>query len=347
MAGAKAKGKVLLVGSVNLPSVADVFKTAGKILGPRLERIPDGEPGARSGWITFNYGGLRVHRAFEPDLDAGLHTGVTLLRLRRDAKDSDLFFGELGYAREAKGSYIDFKAAQKAGTIPRGCKFQVCLPTPFAVTVAFISAASQPTAEKMYEAAMLREIKQLAASIPHRDLSIQLDICHDMIAWDGRFAFTGGGTKSKDELVAAIARLSAAVPRDVELGYHLCYGDFRGRHFVEPQDLGCAVDFANALSGAVRRKIAWIHMPVPENRADDAYFAPLARRALHKETELYLGLVHLSDGVAGTKRRIEAAKKYAKCFGVATECGMGRKWGASEIPALMRVHAAVAPEAWS
>jgi methionine synthase II (cobalamin-independent) len=341
----KKSGKVLLVGSINLNSVDDVFKTAGKILGPQLDRIPDGEPGSRSGWITFNYGGLRVHRAFEPDPDAGLHTGVTLLRLRKDAKKSDMVFGELGYAREAKGSYVDFVAARKKGTIAKGCKFQVCLPTPFAVTVAFFSAATQPIAEKMYEAALIREIKQIAASIPHRDLAIQLDICHDMIAWDGRFAFTGGGSKTKAAMVAAIRRLSNAVPRGIELGYHLCYGDFRGRHFIEPKDIGCAVDFANALSKAVKRPIAWIHMPVPENRADARFFAPLARLKLHKETELFLGLVHL-DGAAATRRRIRAAKRYVPRFGVATECGMGRKWGTAEIPALMRVHAEVAAEAW-
>jgi methionine synthase II (cobalamin-independent) len=342
----KNDGKVLLVGSVNLDSVDQVFKTAGRILGPCLERIPDGEPGPRSGWISFNYAGLRVHRAFEPDPEAGLHTGVTLLRLRKDAKKSDMVFGELGYAREAKGSYVDFVAARKAGTIPKGVRFQVCLPTPFAVTVAFFSAATQPVAEKMYEAALIREIKQIAAAIPRRDLSIQLDICHDMVAWDGRFAFTGGGTKTKDAMVAAIRRLSNAVPRGVELGYHLCYGDFRGRHFVEPEDAGCAVDFANALSKAVKRPIAWIHMPVPENRSDARYFAPLARLRLHKETELFLGLVHL-DGAAATRRRIAAAKRYAPRFGVATECGMGRKWGTAQIPALMRVHAEVAAEAWS
>src|SRR5215510_15497759 len=153
MAGKKKHdGKVLLVGSINLNSVDEVFKSAGRILGPHLDRIPDGEPGARSGWITFNYGGLRVHRAFEPDPDAGLHTGVTLLRLRPNVKKSDMVFGELGYAREAKGSYVDFVKARKAGTIPKDVRFQVCLPTPFAVTVAFFSAATQPIAEKMYEA---------------------------------------------------------------------------------------------------------------------------------------------------------------------------------------------------
>ena len=38
---------VHLVGSVALDTAQDVFSTAGKLLGPYLERIPDGKPGAR------------------------------------------------------------------------------------------------------------------------------------------------------------------------------------------------------------------------------------------------------------------------------------------------------------
>jgi hypothetical protein len=34
--------------------------------------------------------------------------------------------------------------------------------------------------------------------------------------------------------------LSDAVPADVELGIHLCYGDWEARHFVEPQEMGPA-----------------------------------------------------------------------------------------------------------
>ena len=41
---------VHLVGSIGLPSVADVFHTCGTLLGRRLQRIPDGEPGGRRLW---------------------------------------------------------------------------------------------------------------------------------------------------------------------------------------------------------------------------------------------------------------------------------------------------------
>ena len=47
--------KVHLVGSIALDSVEDVFRTAGGLLGHRLRRIPDGEPGGRRLWISWQY----------------------------------------------------------------------------------------------------------------------------------------------------------------------------------------------------------------------------------------------------------------------------------------------------
>lgn len=135
--------------------------------------------------------------------------------------------------------------------------------------------------------------------------------------------------------------LGNRVPADVDLLYHLCYGDSNHRHVVEPTDMGDMVDFANRLSRRIARPVQLIHMPVPRNRADDAYFAPLQRLDLRPETELCLGLVHYTDGVEGTRRRIAAAQRHVKDFSIATECGFGRRDPAT-IPELLRIHAAVA-----
>ena len=59
------------------------------------------------------------------------------------------------------------------------------------------------------------------------------------------------------------------------------------------------------------------------------------------ETELYLGLVHLTDGVAGTLQRIAAARDVVAHVGVATEGGLGPR-PAATIPEVLRIHAAVA-----
>jgi hypothetical protein len=120
------------------------------------------------------------------------------------------------------------------------------------------------------------------------------------------------------------ARLGAAVPTDIELGFHLCYGDLDGKHFVEPIDATKMVELANLIAGSVARPITWMHMPVPINRSDDAFFAPLENLRLARSTELYLGLVHARDGVEGTRKRIEAARKHVERFGIASECGISR-----------------------
>jgi hypothetical protein len=80
---------------------------------------------------------------------------------------------------------------------------------------------------------------------------------------------------------------------------------------------------------------------VPRSRKDEAYFSALKGLQLHPETELYLGLVHYTDGLEGTQARIKAAQTAVGTFGVATECGMGRRLPAT-IPDLLNLHAQVA-----
>jgi hypothetical protein len=81
---------------------------------------------------------------------------------------------------------------------------------------------------------------------------------------------------------------------------------------------------------------------VPRDRSDDAYFAPLRALQLHPETRLYLGLVHYTDGVEGARQRLTAAHKVVSDFGIATECGFGRRPKSQDIRELMRRHAQVA-----
>jgi hypothetical protein len=123
--------------------------------------------------------------------------------------------------------------------------------------------------------------------------------------------------------------------------FHFCYGDSNHKHVIEPIDMGDMTDVANRLCADIKRPIQLIHMPVPRDRSDDAYFAPLARMRLKPETELSLGLVHYTDGVAGTRKRLATAERHAKLFSIATECGFGRRDPAT-IPELLRIHAEVA-----
>jgi hypothetical protein len=131
------------------------------------------------------------------------------------------------------------------------------------------------------------------------------------------------------------------VPRGIELLYHFCYGDAGHRHVVEPTDMGDMVELANRLAAGIQRNIDLVHMPVPRDRSDEAYFEPLKKLKLRPETELCLGLVHYTDGIDGTRRRLATAEKFVRDFSIGTECGFGRR-DPSTIPELLRIHAEAA-----
>jgi hypothetical protein len=335
---------VHLVGSIGLDTVEDVFRTVGPLLGPHLRRIPDGEVGGRRMWITWQYPVLRASTFLRPDPSGAVRptNRFPLLTLAEDVAPGDVRFGELGYAREARASYLDFVAAREKGELPRNIRFQVCLPTPFAVVSSVVVADALAAVEAAYEKAMIAEVTAICRHIPHGDLCVQWDLCNEMIVWDGQKTdAVPHADTPREELLARMQRLCAHVPDDVELGLHLCYGDFAGRHFVEPKDASKMVEFANALTTTIARKLAYIHMPVPVGRSDDAFHRPFRDLKLAAGTELYLGVVHVQDGVAGTKARIAAARRYVPAFGIATECGMARARSEATVRALLQIHANV------
>jgi hypothetical protein len=337
--------KVHLVGSVALDSVEEVFRTAGTMLGRRLLRIPDGEPGGRRLWISWQYPLLRSLPFLKAEVSQPNQTsGFLPLRLADGATPADIRFPELGYAREARASYQDFLAARQQGHLPPNTRFQVSLPTPFAVVNPFFVAEAAQAVESSYEAAMLREVETICRAIPQQDLCIQWDVCIEMILWDGRWPHMRNPFADlRGEIISRMKRLGEAVPEEVELGFHLCYGDWEAKHFIEPVDAGKLVEFTNALAGAITRPVAYIHMPVPIDRSDDAYFQPLRDLRLPPGTDLFLGLVH-SDGLEGTRKRIDAAARYAPDFGIATECGMARCRTPELVRKLLSIHAQASEE---
>jgi methionine synthase II (cobalamin-independent) len=337
-----------LVGSIGLDTVDDVFRVVGSKIGPYLRRIPDGEVGGRKMWTSWQYSVLRAHPLLGPDPSGAVRPTnrfplLTLVSL--STRPEELRFGELGYSREARASYVDFVAARNAGTLPKGIRFQVCLPTPFAVISANVARDVWPVVEPAYEKAMIREIEAICKHIPHQDLCIQLDVCNEMVLWDGqKTAAVPMPDEPKDRLLRPILRLAASIPADVEVGIHLCYGDFAGKHFIEPKDANAMVEFANAIAAATPHKLAYFHMPVPIGSTDDAFFRPYQNLRLPAGTELYLGIVHAKDGITGAMERAKRAARYAPKFGIATECGMARARTEETVMSLLDIHADIFKE---
>jgi hypothetical protein len=337
-----------LVGSVPLPNAEAVFTTVARALGSRIKRIPDGETGERLDWITW----LEIVFANSPALEQSeelfsVHaTGVARkrYRLRPGKTVADIPFDNLFYADNAKASYLKFKELRDIGKIAPATKFQVDLVPAHSVLWLFLVEELQAAVDPIYNEAIGREIKKLAGAIPHTDLAIQFDVASAVFARLQREE-TGvyGDSKElmQEKFASIIADLANRVPADVDLLFHFCYGDSNHRHVVEPVDMGDMVEMANRLNALVSRPIQLIHMPVPRDRDDDAYFAPLKKLRLEPETRLALGLVHYTDGIAGTSRRMATARRHAIDFEIGTECGFGRR-APETIPALLRIHAAAA-----
>ncbi len=329
---------VHLVGSIPLADAEAVFRTAGAQLGDRLHTLPDGETGKRLVWNSWTRGAYEATPGLEVvPPPPGSYTPWNRVRLVVDP--GELRLNRLGFADAALASYATFARLKAEGAIPAHVRFQVCLPTTIAPMVILVEPDSRAGVEPAQRRQLLAELAEIVDRIPPDQLAIQWDVCQDVGIWEG--VFEPWFDDARGGVIDRIATLSAAVPEGVAMGFHLCYGDFGHQHFVEPTDGTTLTEMANAICAAVQRPVDWIHVPVPIDRDDAAYFAPFASLALQPSTRLYLGLIHFGDGAEGAQRRIAAARAAVDGFGVATECGFGRR-DPETIAPLMALHAEVA-----
>jgi SAM-dependent methyltransferase len=326
-----------LVGSVPLASAEAVFRTLSSDLGDRLRRLPDGETGPRADWIVWQYPVLSSRPQFEVAPPAPeFYRALPRLRLRADETRDDLHFESLGYADAALASYATFGVLKRDGVVPRGCRFQVCLPTPLAPISAFVALEDQAVVERSYEAAMAGELVRILESIPHEQLALQWDTNFEFAMLEGDLPVWFDDVKGG--ILERLIRISRLVPPEVELGFHFCDGhDEQAARRVQ-RDLGRKVEIANALAASLDRPLNWVHIPLPREGATPAFVQPLGALDLHPQTELYIGALHAGDDGYETGRRLDAAHEFAGEFGVATACGWGRL-PPSRVPDLIALHA--------
>lgn len=341
MATAQPRG-VHLVGSVCLPSTEDVFRKTVELLPGRLRRLPDGECQHRQQFTYFQSDVFKAAPQVLRQYDAAFNTvPVDPVPSQEEVERVVKSLPELhtGYDRHAIESYRLFSKLREEGVIPEGVKFQVSLPGP-PNTLVIIAEPYQTAIAPIYEAALLKDLREIEQAIPAEDLAIQWDIAAEFAMVEGAEwpHFKPWFAPVREHIDQELQRLANAVSPQVEMGFHLCYGDLGHRHFFEPKDMGTLVSVANTVMKNAQRPINWFHMPVPKGRDDAAYFEPLKDLELGN-AELYLGVVHANDE-EGTRRRIQTASKLVKEFSVATECGLGRT-PPEDFPSIMSISAAV------
>ena len=350
------------VGGIPGADAEAVFRSCGPVLGDRIAALPDGETGRRRSWIAFlAQGALDQH----PHLNAVSRpkpVGSVENDVRGPGDDwvpsgwddywsfsvepgvTAIEFESLGYAEHALASYATFSKLQDEGVIASGVRFQVCLPLAESALRWFVQQRRDyEIIEPGYNAALQREIQTIVDAIPHDRLCIQWDVCMEVIAAE-LDDYTGEvplAWRLEDTPIerwqTALAKMSPHIPEAVTVGLHLCYGDLGHKHMVEPKDLTRSVEMANIGVNNAGRRIDFVHMAVPRERSDDAYFAPLKDLNIG-DAMPFLGLVHHTDGEAGTRARIQAAKKVIDRFGVATECGLSRRPPGQQLDRLLEIH---------
>jgi hypothetical protein len=348
--------RLLLVGSIPLDTPERVFEQFGGPLGRYLGALPDGEVGLRLHWIS------RIHFqvfALHPDLEImqrpPLENGVERLNPRNTSESwrfrvregvERIRFGErgwrLGYARDAINAYYVFRTMREKGQLPGGLRFQVSLASPNSAAPPriLVNPERLPVLREAYECAMAEELQTIVKLIPARDLAIQWDCSTEVQDAYGEVAgLAPEGAIERN--VAQFARLCPAIPADVQVGVHLCFGTLGGWPRFSPADLGRTVDLANGIMAGSGRHIDWMHIPVLD-RSDDAFFAPLSRvRA--GDTRVFLGVIHNMERFGA---RVAVARKFLADFGMAAFCGFGRMPPA-EMPAVLAAHLQAAEHAAS
>ena len=341
-----ARDLLHFVGSIPLESSEDVFRHLSKEVGPFLRRIPDGETGERTLWIKFQQQMLMEHPAVELDptqpplpvrqSNGTVHRHINLIRLKPEL-DPDRVDFETGYDRAALGSYRTFRRLRDDGSIPAGVRFQVALPTPMATGLMYVSPVGRDRYLRAYERGLLNALTEILSGIPHSELSIQFDVCQEVLLFENYFPVREPDYKRP--VFEQFGRLAASVPTDVELGYHLCYGSPGDQPLLRLKDATVLVELMNGIADFVKRRVEFIHIPVPK-QAGDSFFAPLRSWRRPPGTQLYLGLLQFDDET-GNRARIASAQRVIAEFGVAAECGFGRT-DPARIPTILRNHRSAA-----
>lgn len=364
-------GHVLVVGSVARPEdgwgVEDVLRNLAGALGSHVTMLPDGEGGDRSLWINFI-----ARRVFpgHPDLiTTSRHTyedwkpkgygDLWRVTVRDGVEETRI--ERIGYADEAKESYEVFRALKRDGLIRADVRFMVALPLTESGTRGFVDNARDfEILWAAYSEALGREIAEIVDAIPHDELAIQWDLARETAAVEGvEFQFPNADltrlpVDPMDRYCHALRELTPAIPPDVWLGLHVCYGSLEHQegqspdsgHYVPIRDLATGVEMLNRGIEACVRRVDFLHAPVQfAHGTEDAHYAPLAGLDA-RGARLYLGLIDSSDGVAGTLRRVEVARRHYPEFGLATACGWGRRPLSERVESLIELERDVAAAVW-
>src|SRR5882757_6155784 len=280
-------------GSVNLSDTEIVFRELVTQVPVGVRRLPDGETGDRHNWIFFQLQKFRqtpgIEMADVSDQFAEKRQPLVKVRLAEGADPSLIQWPDLGYAAAYHESFQTFQRLRKEGALPKVVRFQAQYPTPLASVSTWFVEEDQQRVEPPYPAARFADVDQLLSMVPHDQLAVQWDIAAEFSILEG--GLVTASWQSFDTIVQRLVECVHQVPRDVPVGMHLCYGDNKHQHFVEPESLRTQVRLVNAVTEAAERRVNWISFTVPQDTREPSFFEPLGELRAARESELYFALV--------------------------------------------------------
>ena len=159
---------VLLVGSIPLGSSRAVFEAVNASLAGIVKRIPDGEVGERTQWIMWQANVLKCAKGLEPGSSREIAPGYNMNFCYQDfpwRQGHRCGVWPAGLCQCRPRTYEDFKRLRAQGRILDGVRFQVSLPTSFAVVMQFIEPEFVGSVWPQYEARLNKEIEEIVNSI--------------------------------------------------------------------------------------------------------------------------------------------------------------------------------------
>ena len=276
--------QVHLVGSV--PNSEEVFRTAAKILGERIKRMPSDRRARRL--VQWRHSLLRRRPQFELARSIIRRRAIQQLLSRRARIPRHVRFVSWAMPSARVKSYaVIFARLVGEGVIPAATRF----PGGNADAARFPASAGSTRARrsKAYFQSMMEEIAALPRSSGRNSRD---PMGHGVRGADPR-ACTESIDDTRDGLMEH-ARLGGALPAEVELGYHFCYGGHEPRTFARAARY--RGDGRSRQRPHMPHRIDFVHMRC-RAAATTMPLAPLARLALRPQTDsARSGAFHGWDG---------------------------------------------------
>jgi hypothetical protein len=335
------KRSALLVGSLPFADEEACMKQALDLLGTTLFCLPDGEIGEKSpsfpkgnriAWVIYAIEKLTADQENWQVVKAPVrgedgmavnYDSLQKLKPRRSPVDMPHHV-QLGYDVFFHRSYPLFKQLRAQYKLPE-LKFQVGVPTGFAMGFAFANPVTWLRYTYAFNTVIAREVNAMLATAGH-DVIVQLEVPPEL------YAAYKLPTPLMGLALRPIQDLLRKISPGAQIGIHLCLGDFHNEALVHPKTLGKMVAFSNRLvqDWPGQHRLAYIHYPFAEGAVPPpisaAYYQPLKQIQLPPATRFVAGFVHDKRTLSEHQEileRIENAVGHP--VDVASSCGLGRR----------------------